>query len=179
MLIILGLNVTRLNVKKMMNNLFSIFFILLFSFNCTENMASVQVDSSGPKVFVLGDDEEWVTQLTKKHPALMITVFDNNMDNAYSKWVEVLADMEDYANRINYDIRGVKLWLNIYWNKNGVIENIGFYLKPNSRNVKPEDLMAFFTSYLKNQKIRIPYHLAYYHNGSATFPTNYAYLKGK
>jgi hypothetical protein len=58
MLIILGLNVTRLNVKKMMNNLLSI-FILLFSFNCTENMASVQVDSSGLKVFVLGDDEEW------------------------------------------------------------------------------------------------------------------------
>jgi len=57
----------------MMNNLFSIFLILMFSFNCTENMASVQVDSSGPKVFVLGDDEEWVTQLTKKHPALMIT----------------------------------------------------------------------------------------------------------
>ena len=92
-------------------------------------------DSTGPKVFLLGDDENLMNSLSKNYPTLLMKVCKDDMEVAYNVWMEMLSDMEAYATKINFDIRGTKLWMNVYWNKNGKIEYIGYYLKPNSRNV--------------------------------------------
>jgi len=136
-------------------------------------------DSIGPKVFLLGDDEDLMNALSKNYPTLLMKVCQNDMDAAYDKWMDMLSDMEVYAAKIGYDIKGIKLWMNVYWNKNGKIEHIGYYLKPNSRNVKIEELNAFFISFIKNYQMKLTYSGRFYHNGSAAFPTHYKFLKEK
>ena len=104
-------------------------------------------------------------------------VCQNDMDVAYDKWMIMLSDMEIYAVKLGYDIKGIKLWMNVYWNKNGKIDYIGYYLKPNSRNIKIEELNAFFINFIKNYQMPLTYTGKFYHNGSAAFPTHYKFLK--
>jgi len=163
-----------------MRRSFSVFAVFFFLFCLiSNNRAAGLRDTLPSKVFLLGENEELMDALNKKYPNLLIAVYDNNMDKAYDRWMEVLSDMEDYATSINYDLKGIKLWMNIYWNMDGYIDYIGFYLKPNSRNIKINELKAFFTSYLRHQKIKLSASKYYYHNGSATFPTHYNLLKEK
>ncbi|HMZ25255.1 MAG: hypothetical protein KDC31_08000 [Saprospiraceae bacterium] len=136
-------------------------------------------DSTGPKVFLLGDDENLMNSLSKNYPTLLMKVCKDDMEVAYNVWMEMLSDMEAYATKINFDIRGTKLWMNVYWNKNGKIEYIGYYLKPNSRNVKTEEMNAFFASFMKNYQMNLSYTGRFYHNGSAAFPTHFKALKDK
>jgi len=140
---------------------------------------TIAPDSTGPKVFLLGDDENLMNSLGKNYPTLLMKVCKDDMDVAYDAWMEMLSDMETYATKINFDIRGTKLWLNVYWNKNGRIDYIGYYLKPNSRNIKTEEMNAFFSSFMKNYQMKLTYTGRFYHNGSAAFPTHFKTLKEK
>jgi len=151
--------------------------LLLSVFSIGSGHASIAVDSLGPKVFLLGDDEDMMNTLNKNYPNLLMKVCQNDMDVAYDKWMNMLAEMEVYAIKLDYDIKGIKLWMNVYWNKNGKIDYIGYYLKPNSRNIKTEELNAFFINFIKNYQMNLTYSGKFYHNGSAAFPTHYQFLK--
>ncbi len=139
--------------------------------------ATITADSLGPKVFLLGEDEDQMNALSKNYPNLLMKVCQNDMDVAYDKWMNMLSDMETYSTKIGYDIKGIKLWMNVYWNKTGKIDYIGYYLKPNSRNIKTEELNAFFINFIKNYQMKLTYTGKFYHNGSAAFPTHYKFLK--
>jgi hypothetical protein len=45
-----------------------------------------------------------------------MSVYQNDIDPAYKGWSNCLLDMEDYASRINFDLKGVKVWINLYFN---------------------------------------------------------------
>lgn len=136
------------------------------------------IDTISPKVFLIGENEELMEKVNKQYPTLLMSVI-GDMDLAWDKWMTMLTEMEAYSDKIGYDIKGLKLWLNVYWDKSGKIDYIGFYLKPNSRNVKPEELSAFFSSFIKNYKMPVSANSKFYHNGSATFPTHYKLLKSQ
>jgi hypothetical protein len=51
---------------------------------------------------------------------------------------------------LNFDLKGVKVWLNLYFNADGTISNLAFYPKPNSRNVPEEELIAFFKNFCQS-----------------------------
>jgi len=150
-------------------------FLNVLAFNSLH--ANTGLDTTAPKVFLLGEDENLMNSLSKNYPNLLMKVCSNDMDIAYDKWMNMLADMEAYSTKIGYDIKGIKLWMNVYWNKNGKIEYLGYYLKPNSRNIKVEELNAFFINFIKNYQMKITYTGRFYHNGSAAFPTHYKFLK--
>ena len=132
----------------------------------------VKADSSSlPKVFILGQYEKAYEKLYDTHSKVLLEVCNDDMDEAFDKWLSMLKDMEDYSNSINYDIRGIKVWLNVFWDKNGDIEHIAFHLKVNSRNIDTIELAAFFSSFMNHYKLPIASDSKFSHYGSASFPT--------
>jgi hypothetical protein len=124
-----------------------------------------------PEVFLIGEYEDRYLDLSKDHPALFLSVFDNDVDKAYKVWSTCLADMEEYAAQLDFDLRGVKLWINMYFNPDGTIAHLAFFRKPNSRNVPDNQLSAFFRNFVDHYKLPAASGKGFQHSTSAAFPT--------
>lgn len=123
-----------------------------------------------PKVYLIGEHEESYLGLSQQYPANYLAVFNNNIDLAYKTWSDCLLDMEDLAARLNFDLKGVKLWMNLYFNADGTIAHMAFYPKPNSRNVPNEHLVAFFKNFVKEYEMPVSALKGFQHSTSVSFP---------
>lgn len=133
---------------------------------------SFDVDSiSLPKVFILGEHEVEYEALFDNYSTVLLEVCNDDMDQAFDKWLSMLEEMEAYASNIEYDIKGIKVWLNVFWEKDGTIRHIAYHLKVNSRNVERDELTAFFSSFMNHYKFPKVADTGYSHYGSASFPT--------
>ena len=149
-------------------------YLLFITLVILQDIAFAQSTASTvsvPQVFLIGEHEDQYMDLSKKHPAIFISVYGNDIDRAFRGWSEMLMDMEDYAADLNFDILGVKLWFNIYFNADGTIKHLAFYPKPNSRNVPVEHLTAFFKNFVAQYQLPVKAEKAFQHSASAGFPT--------
>jgi len=125
-----------------------------------------------PKVFILGQHEKAYEKLFDQHSTVLLEVCNDSMDIAFDKWLSMLEEMEAYANSIDYDLKGIKVWLNVFWNKDGSIKHIAYHLKVNSKNiVHLEELSAFFSSFMNHYRFPLVSDRSFSHYGSASFPT--------
>jgi hypothetical protein len=129
-------------------------------------------DTTPPKVFILGEHEKAYEKLNLEYSVMLLTACNGNMDTAYQKWLSMLNEMEAYATLINYDIKGVKIWLNVFWNIDGTIKHIAYHLKQNSRNIDTAEFTAFLVSFINHYKFPLVTQSKYSHYGSASFPTH-------
>lgn len=125
-----------------------------------------------PKVFILGEHEKAYEQLNLDYSTMLLTACRGDMDVAYEKWISMLSEMEAYATLINYDIKGVKVWLNVFWDKDGTVKHIAYHLKQNSRNIDTAEFTAFLISFINHYKFPLVINKKYSHYGSASFPTH-------
>lgn len=132
----------------------------------------VQPQPSIAQVALIGEYEEAFEALAEQHPGILLGVCGNDMDIAYEKWTDMLVAMEDYAERISYDIDGLKAYFYIFWDADGSINHLAFYPKSNSRNIPVEELRAFFKGFVKEYSMSIVASEGYSHYGSASFPTH-------
>jgi hypothetical protein len=128
------------------------------------------VTDKSTKVFYIGEDEKEYEKLVKNYNTLLFTVCENKMDKAYDSWSLLLKDIEDFTTKQNYDLKGVKLWLNVFWDKDGSIDFIVFYPKPNSKNVNYDQLKMILASFGKSYHSTLKYTSSFSHYGSASFP---------
>jgi hypothetical protein len=124
-----------------------------------------------PKVFLIGEHEARYLELSQAHPAVFISVFQNDLDLAYRVWSDCLMDIEDHASRTRFDLHGVKLWLNLYFNDDGTIAHLAFYPKPNSREVSLDQLVTFFKSFAADYQLPVIALKGFHHSTSVSFPT--------
>ena len=124
-----------------------------------------------PVVFMIGENESEYENLVSTCNDPLLTVCNDSMDDAYKKWLGLLSDMEKYAESNNFDIRGIKIWLNVFWNTDGSIKHLVFYPKPNSRNMNFDDLSEFFKTFQSNYSMEFTNEECFSHYGSAAFPT--------
>jgi len=124
-----------------------------------------------PEVFLIGQYEDSYFQLSQQHPQALLSVYNDNLDLAYKGWSEFLMDIEDYATELEFDIKGAKIWLNVYFNQDGSISNLAFYPKPNSRNIQNDHLVAFFKSFVRQYHYPEVAEKGFQHSASASFPT--------
>ncbi len=124
-----------------------------------------------PEVFLIGQYEDSYFDLSQQHPIPLLSIYNDNIDRAYKGWSEFLMDIEDYAADLDFDIKGAKLWLNVYFNPDGSIANLAFYPKPNSRNIQEAHLVAFFKSFVNGYKYPEAEEQGFQHSASASFPT--------
>jgi len=102
---------------------------------------------------------------------MFMTVYNNDLDQAFKGWSEFLMDIEDYATDLKFDIKGTKLWMNIYFNPDGTISNLAFFPKPNSRNIPEDQLVTFFKNFVRQYRFLETSDKGFQHSASASFPT--------
>lgn len=124
-----------------------------------------------PEVFLIGEHETHYFELSQQYPEVFMNVYDNNIDKAYRAWTEFAMDIEDYATDIQFDIKGAKLWINIYFSPDGSIAHLAFFPKPNSRNIPEEHLVAFFKGFVRQHKFVTKNEQGFQHSTSISFPT--------
>jgi len=129
-------------------------------------------DTTPPKVFILGEHESAYEKINLEYNVMLLAACEGNMDVAYQKWLGMLNEMEAYATMINYDIKGVKVWLNVFWNVDGSIKHIAYHLKQNSRNIDTAEFTAFLISFINHYKFPLTTNSKFSHYGSASFPTH-------
>lgn len=148
---------------------FSIFFLSFFLFNL--NLSSQNSAKELPKAFVIGENEQEYEKLFSSHSQTLLSTCDNDMQIALEKWFTFIQEIENYADKIKFDINGVKTWIHVFWDEEGNLEHIGFFLQPESRNISTKDLTAFFTSFVGKSKMNIESNRKFAHYTSAAFPT--------
>ena len=124
-----------------------------------------------PKVFMLGKQEKAYEELTKTYKQTLLEACDNQIEVAFEKWLDMMQDMEAYADQVDYNIDGLKLLLHIFWNEDGSIAHLGYFMRPNSRNVNKAELSAFFSSFIRQYKFSVSSDRKFMHYTKASFPT--------
>ena len=150
------------------------------SYSGTSNPDGFAHQDSLPDVFMIGQNELLYEGLVTKCSHPLLTACQDSMDLAYRKWMEMLSNMEQFAEQSEFDIKGIKIWLNVFWDEEGRIDHLVYFPKPNSRNMDFGKLTKFFDKFIGNYKMDKLGSKCYSHYGSATFPT-FAdlYLNGK
>ncbi len=148
--------------------LLSLMFIVSIG-QAADSTATV-VDSL-PPVFRIGQNEYAYESLVSSCNNPLLTVCKDSMDIAYRIWMGMLSDMEVYAEKSDFDIRGIKVWLNVFWNPNGSIKHLVYLPKPTCRNMDFTELDQFFHKFVSQWAMMGQDPSCYSHYGSATFPT--------
>ena len=123
-----------------------------------------------PKVFQLGDYESQFEKLSVAHQTSLLTATDDDFNAMFEAWSSMLKEMQAHSQIVNYDLNGIKMWLNVFWDKNGKIEHIAFFLKPNSKNVDRVELGAFLTDFMNHYTFPVTAKDKFSHYSGASFP---------
>lgn len=124
-----------------------------------------------PSCFMIGEHEKEYEMIVANCNTMLLSVSDNSMESAYASWTSMLKDMETYADTIAYDLKGIKVWINVFWEKDGSIANIVYYPKPNSRNTDFSELTNFFSLFIDQYDFEVSSKKCFSHYGSASWPT--------
>ncbi len=123
-----------------------------------------------PKVFVMGEYEQAYENLTSLYPRTLLEICNGDMRQAFEKWLEVAKALETHAETAKFDIRGVKIRMHIFWEKDGSIAHIGYIMRPESRNIPKEHLSAFLSSFTRAYRLPINADQPFSHYTIASFP---------
>lgn len=123
-----------------------------------------------PSVFQVGEYQEHYNKLIAKYDNQLLAVCENDMEQAFNKWSELMINLELFSKQEGLDIRGVKLWINVFFNKNGKIDYLVYHPKPISLNMDYTKLSKILEKFVISNKIDIQYKSGFSHYGSAHFP---------
>jgi hypothetical protein len=150
---------------------------LLFGISGTNPSLAQSQSTPIPKVFLLGQHESAYNQLAIEYSKLLLEACENNLLQAHEKWQSMLMEMQAYSEQIDFNINGVKVWIHVFWKADGTIAHIGYYLKPQSRNINTAELTAFFKSFSNHYQFPLIEAKNYSHYGSASFPVKPVRMK--
>lgn len=148
-------------------------FITTLTVFCLSTVSTAQQElvSTLPSVIMIGEQELAYEAMVSGCSEHLLSVCNDSMEGAYKEWLLMLKDMETFAEAQEFDIRGIKIWLNIFFNMDGTIKHLAFYPKPNSRNMDFEELRHFFAEFVKQYKFSKTNAECFAHYGSAKFPS--------
>ncbi len=135
------------------------------------NVHRYQEQAGLPRVFMIGEYEKPYENMSAVYDKLLLAIYQDDIDKAFRAWTSVLVSMEDYSREVSFNLNGLKLWMNVFFNVDGSIQHIVYYPKPNSRNMQFEQLTNFLISFCKVYHFKDPVPVKCSHFGSASFPT--------
>lgn len=144
--------------------------ISLHQITCAGNTYPLPDSMKLPKVFILGEYEKDYEKLQAQYGSSLLSICEYDPERTFISWAQFLIDMEDYSESINYDLKGVKMWIEVYWLPNGSLKHIAYALKPQSRNVETKELSAFLSSFINHYKPRFQPNKKISHSAHAFFP---------
>ncbi len=134
-----------------------------------QGQTSIKEQPVLPTVFLLGEFENQYEELVPGYQSLLESC-QNDMNSAFEKLIGMMREMEAYASLTGYDLKGINAWMHFFWRADGTIEHIGFYLKPNSKNVNTDGLKSFLLAFAKQYKFPLRSEKKYNHYSSFSFP---------
>ena len=146
---------------KLLLSILSLLFISQLGYSQTDS----------PTVFVLGENEKNYERLTQDYSQSLLEASGNDIKKAFNYWIDMMSAMDDYSERVRYDLKGVKVWIHVFWSKDGEIDHIGYILRPDSRNVDTAELSAFFSSFTRSYRFPLKSNKNFNHYTGASFPT--------
>ena len=126
-------------MKLLLNIL--IFMSMSLPAGYAQSASGTDSSSKVPTTFLISEDDNAYGELVSNTPTSLLEVCDDAMDVAYKKWIFMLADMEDMAAEEGFEIRGLKIWINVFWNADGSIDHIVYYPKPSSKNIEYKEFL--------------------------------------
>ncbi len=160
-----------------MNKLHVVTFFIWLFFSCSTFVAWSQ-SSKGlnppliqdiPTVFMLGEfDKNYEAMMADQ--TTLLDACDNDMNLAFGKLMGMMKEMEAYGNLVDFDLKGINAWMHFFWRADGSIDHIGFYLKPNSRNVSTDLMKNFLEGFAKQYKMPLKSAKKFSHYSSFSFP---------
>ncbi|MEM8523840.1 MAG: hypothetical protein AAGG68_04310 [Bacteroidota bacterium] len=154
--------------------LFLISFLSLFYIS----RANVPTDFL-PRIFQIGEYQVEYDVLVKNHDQELLEACDNDLKIAYGKLSSMFREMELYAENSSYDLKGVRLWLHIFWNQDGTIQYLAYHLRPNSKNIEIPAFEAFLLSFVENYQFPLLSEKSYTLYTSTSFPVYARRRKGR
>ncbi len=133
------------------------------------NSVKLPLKQDMPTVFLLGEHDDLYEELMAQQSTLL-NACNNDMALAYGKLMGMMSEMEAYADLVDFDLKGVNAWIHFFWTADGKIDHIGFYLKPNSRNINTELMKRFLEGFAKQYKLPLKYSKHFSHYASFSFP---------
>jgi len=163
----------QIPLKKIFLSL-SLFSLLSLSsiFAITQSTYHTTGDTILPPVFLIGEYENQYNEAVQDYETLLFTVCDFDMDKAFSKWQSMLMEMNAFAVSNDVNLDGVKVWFNVFLEKDGQISHLAYYLKPMSKNIDDALLNALLKEFIKNYKFPLLSKDKYSHYGTASFPVH-------
>lgn len=145
-----------------------LFFFLLSLFSL-----DIFAQSTNQKlIFEIGKDEQIYRNICEAYPETLLTWKKDDYTQTALLWFDFLKSMETYADSIQFNLNGIKLWLHIFWNEQGGIDYMGYYVHPESRQIDKTELNAFLSSFSRLAiKPDFKSGLKISHYTSASFPT--------
>ncbi len=142
-------------------NLKLLLFLVVFSVGSdvfgTNAFCPAEDSSVIPRVFVMDTDtEQQLDNLYDKFDISLLSICGNDLNVAGGKVVELISAMEQSANEVHFGLNGVKFYYNVYFEKSGSIAHFAFVLRPESKNVDLDALVAFLTSFTQKYKMTVP-----------------------
>ncbi len=161
-------------MKRSPENTLKLLLILLIITMCLYNgVLSAQNHQPGnfPQVSFIGEHQQEYDKMISRYGEPLLSVCENNMDKAFDEWTSIMHDLEAFADHKKFDMKGVKIWANIFWGPNGKIEHFVFYPKPNSKNIDYDKMKEVVAAFIKTYPTSQPASKkAYSHYGTASFP---------
>ena len=132
-----------------------------------------------PRVFTIGEYSRQYEDLVSECELPLMQISAMSMDKASEHWLNVLSELEIHADSLQFDIRGVRIWINLFWNADGSIRHMVYFPKRNSKNVDFKRLAMVLKSFCESSKTKLKAPACYSHSGSASFPTHAEFLMDK
>lgn len=150
--------------------------LVLLIFMSASLTVSAQKSAEGeekayPTVFQIGDQPDAFEELSEDYETGLLDVCDDDVKKAHQQWTLMLKAMEKHAKTKGFNINGVKMWMKVFWKKDGTIKHIAFHLKPTSKNIDRKALQRFLKSFAKSYGSEIKASENYSQYSSASFPT--------
>ncbi|MGB0985494.1 MAG: hypothetical protein ACPG19_15690 [Saprospiraceae bacterium] len=126
-----------------------------------------------PTTFVIGEHSTIFEKLSDEYSTLLLTACEDDMNIAFQEWKNVLSNIEQHAELNKFNLDGVKMWIKVFWSKEGQIEHIAFDLKPQSKKVNKNELVKLLDSFVKEystEEARIIGNSQFSHYGSVNYP---------
>lgn len=134
-------------------------------------------DSVNPKVFVLGEDDILEARLNKIFDKNILRAFDDDSEKTFQAWLDMMTEMEKYADHLGIDLKGINAFATFYWDKKGNIRHIGYSLKAKSRYFKQSELERFFQKFMAKYKMTPINKLNFQHTFTISLPFPKIYKK--
>ena len=125
---------------------------------------------SANRSYFIGENQEEYHELIQTHSASLLEVCDNSMTKSYEHWSSLMKDIEEFCLQNAFDIKGVKLWINGFWDNDGKLVHLVFYNKPNSKQMNYDKLRILLDQFISNGYYGKEFNNPYAHYGSISFP---------